>query len=78
LASLALLVVGTQGLFGTEPDGLAGGPAITLAMPWSMIVLSWLDAGAVLTGVALVLCMLLNIAVLALIDRFFRRRQPTR
>jgi hypothetical protein len=78
VAALVLLVIGTQGLFGTEPDGLAGVPAITLALPWSMITLSRLDAGALVTGIVLVLCMLLNIAVVVAIDRIFHRRQLTR
>jgi hypothetical protein len=46
-------------------------------MPWSLIVLPRLDTGAMMTGVVLVLCMLLNIAVLALVARFFHRRRPT-
>ncbi|MFD1343473.1 hypothetical protein [Litorisediminicola beolgyonensis] len=36
LASAALALIGTQGLFGTQPDGLAAVWLIFVGMPWSL------------------------------------------
>ncbi len=36
LGGLAVLLVGTQGLFGLPADGLAAVVALMLAMPWSL------------------------------------------
>lgn len=35
-ASAALALIGTQGLFGTQPDGLAAVWLIFVGMPWSL------------------------------------------
>ena len=38
LFALAVLLVGTRGWFGVQPDGLAAVYAILLAMPWSLLL----------------------------------------
>lgn len=36
VAALLFMAIGTQGLFGVQPDGLAAVGALMLAMPWSL------------------------------------------
>jgi hypothetical protein len=67
MLAMAILVVGTQGLFGLEPDGLAAVFAIALAMPWSLIALPALNTSELMIGVVLALCMLLNVGILGAI-----------
>ena len=37
LATLAIAIIGTQGLFGTTPDGLAAVFVIFAGLPWSLL-----------------------------------------
>lgn len=68
LVALALLLIGTFGLFGQERDPLAGVFLVPLGLPWSLgtgglpePLLPWMAA----------LSPLLNIAVLTLLCRYF-------
>ncbi len=65
LAALALAVIGTQGLFGTAPDGLAAVFAIALALPWSLIALPALNTSEAVVLIVLALCMVRNAAIVA-------------
>jgi hypothetical protein len=71
LASLALLAIGTLGLFGSERDPLAGAYVVALGLPW----VTWLDGlpEAVRPWLA-ALAPLVNLAMLALLCRVIRRR----
>ncbi len=40
LGGLAVMLVGTQGLFGVPADGLAAAVALMLAMPWSLLFMA--------------------------------------
>ncbi|WP_312315940.1 hypothetical protein [Stenotrophomonas sp.] len=40
LGGLAVLLVGTKGLFGVPADGLAAVAALMLAMPWSLFFMA--------------------------------------
>ena len=68
LVALALLLIGTFGLFGQERDPLAGVFLMPLGMPWVLWlnglpdeILPWLAAMAPL----------LNLAILTLLCRYF-------
>ena len=65
VAALALAIIGSEGLFGVEPDGLAGVFAIGVALPWSLIVLPALNTSVTMILVILALCMLLNGCLIA-------------
>lgn len=72
LAALAVLLIGTYGLFGQERDPLSGVFLLPLGLPWTLmlghvgdVVAPWLAA----------LAPLLNLSVLALICR--RRKGRT-
>ena len=66
LAALALLMIGTLGLFGQERDPLAGVFLMPLGLPWTL----WLDGlpDRMLPWMA-ALAPLLNLAILALLCR---------
>lgn len=70
LVALALLLIGTFGLFGQERDPLSGIFLIPLGMPWSL----WLDGfPESLKPWLAALTPLLNIAILAAGCRLLRR-----
>lgn len=71
LFALALLLIGTFGLFGQEQDPLSGIFLIPLGLPWVI----WLDGlpDAVLPWLA-ALAPLLNLAILMVICRLLNRR----
>ncbi len=73
--ALALLLIGTFGLFGQERDPLAGVFLMPLGMPWNL----WLDGlpeWGLLFGA--VLAPLVNLTILWIMCRYFasRRRRP--
>lgn len=75
LVALALLLVGTFGLFGQERDPLAGVFLVPLGLPWVL----WLDG--VSDGVRpwlAALAPLLNLILLAAICRLLSRPDPDR
>ena len=67
--ALALLLIGTFGLFGQERDPLAGVFLLPLGLPWVV----WLDGlpDRILPWLA-ALAPLLNLSILTLLCRFFR------
>jgi hypothetical protein len=72
LVALALLLIGTFGLFGQERDPLAGVFLVPLGLPWIL----WIDAlPEVLKLWAASLAPLLNIAILTVL---YRARQSRR
>jgi hypothetical protein len=72
LAAAALAVIGTQGLFGTAPDGLAAVYLILVGIPWSLLISVLLPAGlSVVVGqVAVFVAPVVNFWLLA---RLFRQ-----
>ena len=70
LVALALLLIGTFGLFGQEQDPLAGVFLIPLGLPWNL----WLDSmpDALLPWFA-ALSPALNIVILKLLCSYFHR-----
>ena len=74
LVALALLLIGTFGLFGQERDPLAGVFLMPLGMPWSL----WLDGlpeWSLLPGA--VLAPLVNLTILGIMCRYVAsRRSP--
>lgn len=75
LFAIAVGLIGTLGLFGTEPDGLAGVFAIFLGMPWSIWVLPALGSSEIMADIAIVVCMAINGVILAGIGMLFRPRR---
>ena len=74
LVALALLLIGTFGLFGQERDPLSGVFLIPLGVPWVL----WTDG--VPDGLKpwlAALSPLLNIAILAAVCRLVRRKNDT-
>ena len=70
LVALALLLIGTFGLFGQERDPLAGVFLIPLALPWIL----WLDwASDALRPWLAAVAPMLNLAILAVLCRLVRR-----
>lgn len=70
--ALAILVIGTFGLFGQDRDPLSGVFLIPLGLPWNRLVdvfpqplWPWLAAGAPL----------INLIILAILSRVFARRR---
>ena len=61
--SLALLLIGTRGLFGVAPDGLAAVYAIVLAMPWSLLLSAAPGHPFAWVTVLLVAGMVVNVAI---------------
>jgi len=59
LAALALLIIGTFGLFGQEQDPLAGVFLLPLGLPWNLL----LDRMGLAGPLPAVLAPLLNIAI---------------
>jgi len=60
LGGLAVLLVGTKGLFGVPADGLAAVVALMLAMPWSLFFMALgVETPAAFIGL-IVLTMVLN------------------
>jgi hypothetical protein len=72
LAALALLLIGTFGLFGQERDPLAGVFLVPLGLPWILGVDVLPEA---LKLWAAILAPLLNIAILTVFCRVRRNRQ---
>lgn len=71
LVALALLLIGTFGLFGQERDPLAGVFLVPLGLPWIL----WIDAlPEALKLWAAILAPLLNIAILTIFHRVRHRR----
>lgn len=70
LVALALLLIGTYGLFGQEQDPLAGVFLIPLGLPWNL----WLEGmpDAFLPWFA-ALSPALNIGIFKLLCRYFHR-----
>ncbi|PWV99118.1 hypothetical protein DFR52_104410 [Hoeflea marina] len=74
LASLALAVVGVNGLFGLEPDPFASIFAMLLAMPWFLLIDFGPAAVPELAAFAmLVLGMAVNLGILLGLRRLMRR-----
>ena len=73
VVALAVAVVGTQGLFGTQPDGLAAVWLIFLGLPWiiGLTPLSLVGLPVIIGQVVAVVAPLLNIWLLW---RFCRSR----
>lgn len=72
LLALAMLAVGTFGLFGQERDPLAGVFLVPLGLPWNR-ALDGLDGSA--RAVAAALAPGVNLAILAAVCRWRRRRR---
>ncbi len=69
--ALALLLIGTFGLFGQERDPLAGVFLVPLGMPWIL----WTDGlSDGLKPLAAIIAPLLNIAVIIILCRVWRFR----
>ena len=66
LATLAIAIIGTQGLFGTQPDGLAAVFLIFVGLPWSLLVtpIALLGLPGVIGQVLIVLLPIVNIVIL--------------
>lgn len=71
LAALALLIVGTFGLFGQAEDPLAGVFLVPLGLPWNIL----LDRMGLAGPLAGVLAPLLNIAIVWGLWRWARGRR---
>ena len=72
LVALALLLIGTFGLFGQERDPLAGVFLIPLGLPW----IFWLDwASDALRPWLAAAAPMLNLAILAALCRMVRRNR---
>ena len=74
LVALALLLIGTFGLFGQEQDPLAGVFLMPLGLPWVL----WLDGlpEALLPWLA-VLAPLFNLVLLSALCRIYTRRKSS-
>ena len=74
LVALALLLIGTFGLFGQEQDPLAGVFLMPLGLPWVL----WLDGlpEALLPWLA-VLAPLFNLVLLSALCRIYARRKSS-
>jgi len=70
IAALALLAVGTFGLFGQETDPLSGIFLVPLGMPWHFLSDYIPESMRVYVGV---LAPLINIGILSIICRALRR-----
>ena len=72
--ALALAVVGTRGLFGVQPDGLAAVWLIFLGLPWSLLItpIALLGLPIVIGQGLAVLLPLVNIYLLHRLCRSFR------
>lgn len=75
VAAMVLMAVGTMGLGGVEPDGLAAVWAIVLALPWSLAALALLpDEVPPLAGAGVVVAgMAINLGLLILGRRWLKR-----
>ncbi len=74
VGSLALIPISALGLFGVEPDPLAGVFALLLAMPWTMLIEKFVELPGVAANMALVaICLAANAAILALACRMLGR-----
>ena len=76
IVTLAIAVIGTQGLFGTQPDGLAAVFLIFVGLPWSLLVtpIALLGLPVVIGQVLVVLIPIVNIAILIRLCRSARTR----
>lgn len=75
ILAIAVGLVGTLGLFGTRPDGLAGVFAIMLSLPWGLWALPEFGSSEIASEIIVVLCMALNAAILVGIGMLFGRRR---
>lgn len=75
LAALALAIIGTQGLFGVQPDGLAAIWLIFVGMPWSLIVTPIALLGMPIF-IGQILAVLLPIVNIVILIRICRSRHP--
>ena len=75
-AAMALMIVGTMGLWGVEPDGLAAVWAILLALPWSLAGLALLpdEVPPLVSAGVVVAAMAINLGLLVLGRRWLKRR----
>ena len=73
LAALALLAVGTFGLFGAEQDPLSGIFLLPLGLPWNLVPLDGPDHALRAIGLG---APLINLVLLVVLCRALRRRSP--
>lgn len=71
LLALGLLAVGTFGLFGQEPDPLAGVFVVPLGLPWNRLAMGAPEALLPWIGA---LAPLVNLGILAALCRWFSAR----
>ena len=66
LGALALAVIGTQGYFGVQPDGLTAIYLVALGIPWSfaLMPLAFFEAAIPLLQLAVVVLPLVNLWLL--------------
>ena len=69
IVALALLAVGTFGLFGNEQDPLSGVFLLPLGLPWNLLLPSTSEAAFPWVGVG---APLINLALIGLVCRRFR------
>ena len=76
LATLAIAIIGTQGLFGTTPDGLAAVFLIFVGLPWSLAVtpIALMGLPVVIGQVLIVVLPIVNIAILIRLCRGSRQK----
>lgn len=71
VVALTVALIGTQGLFGIQPDGLAAVYLILLGMPWSLLL--WQSLPLIVNQTLIVILPLLNVLVIWLLCRRRRR-----
>ena len=66
LAAYAIALIGTQGLFGTTPDGLAAVFLIFVGLPWSLLAtpLALLELPIIIGQATIVVAPLINLYIL--------------
>lgn len=71
LAALALLVIGTFGLFGQEQDPLSGVFLLPLGLPWNMLM----DSAGLGGPIPAILAPVINLIILMTLCNWWRRRR---
>lgn len=71
LLALGLLAIGTFGLFGQEPDPLAGVFVVPLGLPWNRLAMGAPEALLPWIGV---IAPLVNLGILSALCRWFSAR----